>query len=115
MTARHTLAILAVAALSTAVLLHGQPVPAPLQIVTTVLPAAQVGAFYNQQILTTGGACLGTLTFTPSSTIDAGALPPGIYIASPTNTKQWFLQGTPTSAGSFTFTVDLSWTHVRVS
>jgi uncharacterized protein (TIGR03437 family) len=111
MTARYTLGILAVAGLLTgASLLDAQS--APLQIVTDSLPAATTGVSYNQQLVTTGGLC--SSNGTPSSTIDAGALPPGISITSPPLTKQWFLQGTPSVGGNFSFTVHLTWTYNRL-
>jgi uncharacterized protein (TIGR03437 family) len=117
MTARQTLPLAGIlcSAFCTASRLPAQQTSTPLQIVTTTLPAAQMGSPYNQQIATSGGNCAGTLTSTPSSTIDAGALPPGISVTSPASTKQWFLQGTPTAAGNFTFTLHVYWTHVRVS
>src|ERR1039458_7522113 len=111
MTARYTRGILAVAGLLTgASLLHAQS--APLQILTDSLPNATVGAAYNLQFFTTGGLCKSNGT--PSSTIDAGTLPPGLSITSPPLTKQWFLQGTPLSAADYSFTVHLIWTYNRV-
>ena len=116
MTARQTLPFLAVL-FATAPLPAQVPAPgpAPMQIVTTTLPAAQTGAPYNQQLLTTGGTCQSTIpnSSTASASIDSGALPPGIYIASPISTKQWFLQGTPTATGNFSFIVHLYWRHTR--
>ena len=112
MTARYTLGILAVAGLLTgASLLHAQS--APLQILTDSLPAATVGAAYNLPFFTTGGLC--SSNGTPSSTIDAGALPPGLSITSPPSTKQWSLQGIPLLAGDYSFTVHLIWTYNRVN
>ena len=111
MTARYTLGTLAVAGLLTgASLLHAQS--APLQILTDSLPAATMGAAYNLQFFTAGGICASNGT--PSSMIDAGALPPGLSITSPSLTKQWFLQGTPLLAGDYSFTVHLIWTYNRV-
>ena len=113
MTARYTRGILAVAGLFTAApLLHAQTAP-PLQIVTDSLPLASVGAAYNQQLITSGGVCssIGAV----SSTIDSGALPPGLFVTSPPATEQWSIQGTPTAAGNFNFTVHVRWTHARVS
>ena len=79
MTARYTRGILAVAGLCTAAsFLHAQTAT-PLQIVTDSLPPASVGAPYNQQLITTGGVC--SSIGSASSTIDSGALPPGLSIA----------------------------------
>src|ERR1039458_4051693 len=108
MTARYTRGILAVAGLLTgASLLHAQS--APLQILTDSLPPAIVGTAYNLQFSTTGGLCSSNGTAT--STIDAGALPPGLSITTPGSTKQWFLQGIPALAGDYSFTVHLIWTR----
>ena len=113
MTARYTRGILAVAGLCTAAsFLHAQTAPS-LQIVTDSLPPASVGAAYNQQLITTGGVC--SSIGSASSTIDSGALPPGLSVTSPPSTEQWSIQGTPSAAGNFNFTVHLTWTHARVS
>src|ERR1017187_681938 len=113
MTARYTRGILAVAGLCTAAsFLHAQTAPS-LQIVTDSLPPASVGAAYNQQLITTGGVC--SSIGSASSTIGSGALPPGLSVTSPPSTEQWSIQGTPSAAGNFNFTVHLTWTHARVS
>src|ERR1039457_3879910 len=106
MSARYTRGILRVAGLCAAVsFLHAQS-GTPLQIVTASLPPASVSAPYNQQIITTGGLC--SSIGTASSTIDSGALPPGLSVTSPGNTEQWSIQGTPSAAGNFNFTVHLT-------
>ena len=110
MTARYTRGILAVAVIFTGASLLAQSTT--LQIVNDSLPPATAGASYNQQLVTTGGVC--SSNGTPSSTIDAGALPPGLSITSPASTKQWFLQGTPSTGGNFSFTIHLIWTYNRV-
>lgn len=113
MTARHTRGILGAAGLFAATsFLHAQT-GTPLQIVTNFLPPASVGAAYNQQLLTTGGAC--PSAGAASSTIDSGALPPGVSVTTPGSTEQWSIQGIPSAAGNFSFTVHLFWTHTRVS
>lgn len=111
MTARYSRGILAVTCLCTAASLLRAQTATPLQITTDSLPSASVGAAYNQQLVTTGGVC--TAAGTPSSTLDGGALPPGIFVTSPPSTEQWYLQGTPSAVGNFTFTVRLRWTHTR--
>lgn len=113
MPATHTGGILAVAGLLAAVSCLQAQVPTPLQIAIDSLPAATVGAAYSQQLVTTGGAC--TANGAPFSSIDSGALPPGFFISSPPATEQWSLQGVPSAAGNFTFTVHLTWVHVRAS
>ncbi len=113
MTARYTRGILAVAGLFTAAsLLHAQS-GTPLQIVTDSFQPASVGVPYNQQILTTGGIC--TANGFATSTIDSGTFPPGLSVTSPASTEQWFIQGAASATGNFTFTVHLTWTHVRTS
>jgi uncharacterized protein (TIGR03437 family) len=112
MTARYTRGVLAVAGLcTTAAFLQAQTA---LQINTDSLPPASVGAPYNQQLDTSGGLCSSS-TGTPSYKIDAGALPTGILVTSPPAARQWSLQGTPTTAGTFAFTLHVFWTHARVS
>jgi len=87
---------------------------APLQIVTDFLPPATQGAAYVQQLNTTGGLCPSTGTAT--GTIDAGALPAGLFVSAPVSSeKRWVLSGTPSVAGSFNFTVRLRWSHSAVS
>jgi hypothetical protein len=63
-------------------------------ITTATLPGGTVGTAYNQTVSATGG--------TPPLTITAPAasLPPGLTL-----TNDGVLSGTPTTAGSFTFTV----------
>src|SRR5450759_2832269 len=108
MTARCTRGILGIAGLcAAAAFLHAQTAT-PLQIVTASLPPTSVGVLYDQQLITTGGGCASNGS--ASSTIDSGALPPGLSVTSPAATEQWFLQGTPFAAGNFTFTVRVRWT-----
>src|ERR1019366_3292316 len=112
MTARYTRGILGVAGLCTAAsFLHAQTAPS-VQIVTDSLTPASVGAAYNQQLITTGGcSSIGSA----SSTIDSGALPPGLSVTSSPSAEQWSIQGTPSAAGNFNFTVHLTWIHAQVS
>ncbi len=62
--------------------------------VQTTLPGGQVAAPYSQTLSAGGGS--GTFTYSVTS----GALPPGIALSS-----AGALSGTPTAAGSFSFTV----------
>jgi hypothetical protein len=67
-----------------------------LAITTTALPEGKVGASYSQAFTATGGTP--PYTFTTS----AGSLPPGITLTGAV------LSGTPTKAGSYTFTIQVT-------
>ncbi|MDZ4857230.1 MAG: Ig domain-containing protein [Nitrospirota bacterium] len=69
--------------------------PAPPTITTTSLPAGSFNVAYNQTVSVTGG--IGTLVWGVTS----GALPPGFDL----NPSTGNISGTPTSTGSFTFTL----------
>ena len=69
--------------------------PAPPNITTTSLPAGTFNVAYNQTISVTGG--IGTLVWGVTS----GALPPGLNL----NPSNGDISGTPTTSGSFQFTV----------
>src|SRR5256885_557322 len=74
------------------------PAPAPppqpaLQITTGSLPSATEGTAYSATLAASGGGSL-------SWTVSAGSLPAGLRLGS-----NGGLSGTPTSAGSYTFTV----------
>lgn len=68
---------------------------APLVITTTSLPNGVVTSVYNQTIMFTGG------TNPVTWSITAGALPAGLVL----NTANGNITGTPTTAGTSTFTV----------
>jgi hypothetical protein len=71
------------------------PPPTPPNITTTTLPDGGVGEPYNQPVAATGGT--GALTWS----ISAGALPANLNLNSTTGA----IFGTPTTAGTFSFTV----------
>lgn len=69
----------------------------PLAVSTTSLPAATVGATYSQSLSGTGGVPPYTWT------ISGGALPTGLTMSS-----SGVISGTPTTAGTFAFSVRLT-------
>jgi len=71
------------------------PPPNPPTITTTTLPAGTVGVPYNQPIQVSGGT--GALTWT----IISGALPANLSL----NATNGAISGTPTAAGTSSFTV----------
>ena len=70
---------------------------AQLLITTTSLPGGRVGDAYSQSV----GASGGTPPY--NWTVTAGALPPGVNLA-----PSGQLNGTPTAAGNYTFTLGVS-------
>ncbi len=68
--------------------------PKPVTVTTATIPSGKVGVAYSQTIAAAGG--VGPYAFD----ISAGALPAGLALAS-----DGTLSGTPTAAGSFSFTV----------
>lgn len=69
--------------------------PAPLSILTGLLPAGSPGSVYSAQLVASGGV-------TPYVwSVSAGTLPPGLTLAAGTG----LLSGTASANGSFTFTV----------
>lgn len=72
----------------------------PLAVTTTTLPGGTAGTPYSANISTTGGV------LPVGFAVTAGALPPGVGLslaATPPQTAT--LSGTPTTAGTFTFTI----------
>ncbi len=72
--------------------------PAPLAITTTTLPGGTAGTPYSANISSSGG------TPPVSFSLSAGTLPPGLAPAS-SGAQSATLSGTPTTAGTFTFTI----------
>lgn len=72
-----------------------EPEPQPPAVSTASLPAAQVGAAYQASLAATGGAAPYTWS------LSAGVLPAGLAL----DPASGAIAGTPTAAGSFTFTV----------
>jgi hypothetical protein len=69
--------------------------PPPLTIVTTSLSGGMVGMAYSQTIQSSGGT--GAIAWS----VETGTLPTGLSLGSTTGT----ISGTPSAAGSFSFTV----------
>jgi putative Ig domain-containing protein len=73
---------------------------APMTITTTTLPAGKVKSSYSQPIKVVGGK-------TPYTwSISSGALPPGLRLA--VGGGGGSIYGTPTTAGSYTFTIHVA-------
>ena len=70
--------------------------PAPPNITTPTLPNGTIASAYSQTVQASGGT--GALTWT----ISAGSLPTGL---NPVNSSTGQITGTPTTAGTFNFTV----------
>ena len=71
--------------------------------VTTPLPAGTVGVAYNQKLEATGGVPPYTFVAAPGSPFNPNSLPAGLSLAS-----DGTLSGTPTTAGNFTFVVNVT-------
>ena len=72
-------------------------------ITNTSFPAATLNQPY-QQALTSSGGCVTPFSPAPSFSLVGGNLPPGISVAQVPNVG-WAVAGTPTSAGTFNFTL----------
>jgi hypothetical protein len=75
--------------------------PAPLSITTTTLPNGTINSPYNQTVSATGGTPPYTFSLASGST-----LPPGLNLT--TSNNQGVISGTPTTAGTFNFTVQVA-------
>ena len=76
------------------------PYPTSIEITTFSLPSGTVGIPYTATLTSTRGAIPITWSVAPNS----GNLPPGLYIDDATN-RNGIIYGTPTQAGTFTFTI----------
>ena len=74
----------------------GPPPPLTITFPSTCCNAGTVGSSYFQNFFTSGG--VGPFTWT----VSAGQLPPGVILTS------GHLGGTPTAAGTFTFTITVT-------
>jgi hypothetical protein len=73
----------------------------PLRVLTAgPITPGEVGAAYSHQFLFVGGVAPRTWSTTPAT----GSLPPGLTIGA----QSGIISGTPTSAGTFTFTVRIT-------
>jgi large repetitive protein len=81
----------------------GSPPPSSMQITTTSLPNGTVGVYYAAQITVSGGTGPPYTFIVTSGSSGGTGLPPGLQLS---NSGQ--LQGTPTTAGSFSFGVTAS-------
>jgi hypothetical protein len=81
---------------------------APLTITTTTLPSGDVDSPYSEVIQANGG--VGPITFT----VTAGTLPAGLAL-NPLGLATALLDGTPTKAGTATFTIQAEDTQGRIA
>ena len=80
-----------------------------LTIATNALPGGTLGVAYNAQVLVSGGDPFGSGGY--SSFITSGSPPPGLNIvfgATTSSNQVLVISGTPTSSGTFTFTLGAS-------
>lgn len=75
----------------------------PPAFVTTSLPAGKVGVSYEENIIDYTNED----TITPEVTVTAGTLPPGLSLSVDADDDDISFVGTPTTAGTYTFTLDL--------
>jgi len=73
---------------------------APIVVSPATLPNGTAGVAYNQTVSATGGA---STSYTWS--VSSGNLPTGLQLGPPTFGPSVQISGTPTAAGSFTFTI----------
>ncbi len=85
-----------------ALVLSGCPGGGDVVINTTALPAGKVGVAYQASITAAGGAGRGYLW-----QVTGGAVPPGLTVAAE-GTPSTSVSGTPSEAGTFDFTVEVS-------
>jgi uncharacterized protein (TIGR03437 family) len=83
----------------------GQPSTTPTFINTT-FPNGTVGAAY-QQSLDSMSACTTPFSAPPKYALTGGALPPGLAISALAE-RNWVIGGTPSSPGSFNFTITIT-------
>ena len=87
---------------STASVTLTQDVVPDVSLVTTSVPAGSVGVPYSAALQAAGGYPSGSSSF--SYTWSSGSLPPGLSL----NTSTGLISGTPTSPGSFPFSVSVT-------
>ncbi len=81
---------------------QGAPPPPPtLTVTTTTLPGGTVSQAYSQQVTAAGGS--GTYGWS----VVSGSLPPGLSL-SPSGTPSATITGTPTTPGTYPFTVQVT-------
>jgi hypothetical protein len=71
------------------------------------LGSGNVGANYGQNIAITGGSCGRPCVTLPVFTVVAGSLPPGVRMPSTYGCCGDAIGGTPSQAGTFTFTIQV--------
>jgi hypothetical protein len=74
--------------------------PGPLTVLPSTLPGGTVGSAYTVSTLSVTGTVVGNVIYSVTS----GGLPPGLNLT-PLGTVQAQIAGTPTTAGSYSFTI----------
>jgi large repetitive protein len=74
----------------------------PPQITTSSLPTGTLSVLYNQPLQAAAG--IGPLTWS----ISGGSLPPGLTFGPPSTGPRVIISGTPTTQGTFNFTVTVT-------
>jgi PKD repeat protein len=77
------------------------PIPSKPYLGAILLPSGTVGIAYAAEGTIDPPSVLAPITYTISS----GSLPPGLSLSSPDASREWEISGTPTTAGSYTFTL----------
>lgn len=77
------------------------PVPSKPYLGAILIPDGMVGVAFAAEGTIDAPSILAPVTYSISS----GSLPPGLSLSSPDASRQWKISGTPTAAGSYTFTL----------
>jgi PKD repeat protein len=77
------------------------PIPSKPYLGPILLPDGTVLVPYSVEATIDPPSVLAPITYSISS----GSLPPGLSLSSPDSSREWKISGTPTTSGSYTFTL----------